>query len=352
MTTELPVDIPVTPEGLTPEWLTVLLRTHGHDVEVTSVGHTPVGTGQMAGSFRLTPTYTQPNALPPTLIAKLATGPSEQRAFASGAFRNEVRFYRELAARFDVPVPACHAATISPSGREFVLLLDDLADARQGDQIVGCSPAQARSVALAAAGLHGPGWNDDSLVAAFPLPTDDDREVMDSVLEPMAAVYTDRFGPQARARAAVDWMVRHAADWLVAPTENAALIHGDLRIDNVLFGADGHVTVIDWQTITTGNPLRDIAFLLSTSLSTADRRTHERSIVADYHRALLEFGVTGYTSEHCWRDYVDNLIQAPMIVVFGAAAAQPTERGNAMFTTMLDRAAIAVDDLVPGGLSG
>ena len=41
--------------------------------------------------------------------------------------------------------------------------------------------------------------------------------------------------------------------------------------------------------------------------------------------------------------YVANLIQAPLIIVFGSAAAQPTERGTAMFDAMLSRSAAAIE---------
>ncbi|GAC67805.1 hypothetical protein GS4_11_00740 [Gordonia soli NBRC 108243] len=324
-------------------------------MEVTAVHATPVGSGQMAGSFRLDLTYADAvtGGMPSTVIAKLATGPAEQREFGAGAFRNEVQFYADLAPTVRVPTPRCHASTISPSGAEFVLLLDDLAPAVQGDQITGCTPEQASAVAVAAAGLHAPRWDDDSLLdteIGFALPTDDDRVLMESVLEPMADIFRARFDLTASESATVDWLVANAGTWLVAPQRHFTLIHGDLRIDNVMFGPDGAVTVIDWQTIVPGQPLRDIAFLLSTSLTVADRRANEDAILADYHRALVGHGISGYTMQECREDYVSALLQAPLIIVFGCAAAQPTERGDRMFRVMLDRATAAIGDLVPDAL--
>lgn len=343
-------EIPICVEDLTPTWLTELLASNGHPTIIESITAEPVGTGQMAGSYRLTLNHAGESDIPETIVAKLATGDAAQRELGSGVFRNEVRFYRDLAAGFTVPTPTCFATTISDAGTEFVLLLEDMGSAVQGDQISGCSAAQAESVAVAAAGLHAPRWNDPTLLAEIPLPTASDREVMESILGPMAELYRDRFAPDGLSSSAIDWLVREAGDWLVAPLTNTALIHGDLRVDNILFGPMGEVTVIDWQTITTGNPLRDIAFLLSTSLTTEDRRRHERGIVASYHRALVTAGVENYTLDECWDDYVGNLIQAPLIIVFGSAAAQPTERGTAMFDAMLSRSAAAIDDLIPGGL--
>ncbi len=340
-------DIPTAVEHLTPALLTELLADSGHHTVVRAVEATPVGTGQMAESLRLRMTFDGPIEPPSTMIAKLATGDPGRREFASGAFGNEVTFYRELATEFAIPVPACYAAALSESCSEFVVLLEDLGAARQGDQIAGCTAGQARAVALAAAGLHAPRWNDPALLQRFPLPTSDDRELMDSVLAPMIEQFRDRFHPGAAANELLDWLVEHAGAWLVAPTSHTVLIHGDLRIDNVLFGPDGAVTVVDWQTITTGSALRDIAFLLVTSLDVADRRAHERDIVAAYHRRLVELGVRDYTAEPCWADYLGNLIQAPLVVVFGAGAARPTARGDAMFAAMAHRAAVALADLAP-----
>ncbi|MBF6171894.1 phosphotransferase family protein [Nocardia blacklockiae] len=347
-------DIPTSAAELTPAWLTGLLRSAGHDVVVDGVEATPVGSGQMAGSYRLALRYRGATDLPARMVAKLATGNADQRRFGSGAFRNEVLFYRTLAATVRVPLARCHAAVASDSGSEFVLLLDDLAPAVQGDQIAGCGVAQARAVAVAAAGLHGPRWCDPTLLAepGMALPTAADRELMDSVLAPMTDAFRDRFADRlSRAESAtLDWLVDTAGDWLVAPVRHFALLHGDLRVDNVMFGPDGSVTIIDWQTITPGQPLRDIAFLLATSLPTPDRRAHERAIVADYHAALTRHGVTDYPFDDCWRDYAAALVQAPLIIVFGCAAAQPTPRGDHMFHTMLTRTAATITDLLPNTL--
>lgn len=347
-------EIPTDPGALTPSWLTATLRAHGHAADVDSVTVTPVGSGQMAGSYRLLLRYRDEPRLPETMVAKLAIGSEDHRRFGAGAFRNEVRFYRDLAATLRAPVPGCYAAVVSESGSEFVLLLDDLAPAVQGDQIGGCTAEQARAVAVAAAGLHGPRWCDDTLlrVPGLSLPTVEDRDLMESVLAPMADAFVERFDDRLTdlERAAVAWLVASAGEWLIAPVRHFALLHGDLRVDNVMFAPDGTVTLLDWQTITPGQPLRDIAFLLATSLTIEDRRAHERAIVADYHRELTVHGVTGYSAQQCWADYVSSLIHAPLIVVFGCGAAAPTARGDQMFHTMLTRSAAAIDDLVPGAL--
>ncbi|MGV9712883.1 phosphotransferase [Gordonia sp. NPDC003424] len=353
MTPRITTAIPTHVDALTPEWLTTTLRAAGHAAPtVTHVTSEPVGSGQMAGSYRLSLTYAEPGPLPKSMVAKLAIGERHQREFASGVFRKEVLFYTRIAPTLAVPVPRCHAAVISEEHTEFVLLLDDMTPAVQGDQIAGCTPEHARAVAVAAAGLHGPRWCDPTLLElpGLVLPTHEDRELMDSVLTPMADAFRARFTLDDKESATIDWLVATAGDWLERPPTRFAMIHGDLRIDNVLFGPDDTVTVVDWQTITPGNPLRDIAFLVVSSLEPEERRAHERDIVAAYHSALLGFGVSDYTFADCWRDYVDSLIQSPLIIVFGCGAAIPTERGDRMFATMLTRTAAAIDDLNPDAL--
>ena len=53
---------------------------------------------------------------------------------------------------------------MSPSSGDFTLLLEDLAPWEQGDQLTGCTPAQARDAAVNLAGLHGPRWCDPALL--------------------------------------------------------------------------------------------------------------------------------------------------------------------------------------------
>ncbi|GAB91418.1 phosphotransferase [Gordonia rhizosphera] len=346
--------IPVSVDELTAEYLTRLLRTAGHDVIVETVSARPVGSGQMASSYRLTLGYRSDDTpLPDTLVAKLATGPIDQRLFVVGAYRNEIRFYREIADTVDAPTPTAYASEISDEGTEFVLLLEDMTPAEQGDQILGAGPEVIKAVAVGAAGLHAPRWCDDTLASehGLGLPTQEDADAMQEFLAPMADAFRERFDLGEREAAALDYLVANARDWLIAPRPHFSIIHSDLRVDNVLFAPDGEVTIVDWQTISAGSPLRDISFLLSTSLDIEDRRLHERDIVAAYHAELLRRGVSDYSFQQCWDDYVDGLLHTMLIVVFGAGAAKPTERGDTMFMTMLSRGAVAIDDLIPGALS-
>jgi hypothetical protein len=89
-------------------------------------------------------------------------------------------------------------------------------------------------------------------------------------------------------------------------SEPRTLVHGDVRINNVMFDAD-HAervrAIIDWQTVSRARGPIDVASLFVTSLAPGDRRIAERDLLPRYHEALCARGVSGYTFEACWTDY-------------------------------------------------
>jgi aminoglycoside phosphotransferase (APT) family kinase protein len=142
-----------------------------------------------------------------------------------------------------------------------------------------------------------------------------------------------------------------AAPWLLAERDRFALLHGDYRLDNMLFYPDtSRVTVVDWQTLGVGLPARDLGYFTATSLKPELRSAIEQNLVDEYHRALSGYGVTGYDRETCWRDYRLGMPQALLISALGFAFATATDRGDDMVLTMLSRGCQAIRDLGTLGL--
>jgi hypothetical protein len=152
----------MTPDELTPSFFTDVLG-----VPIAEVAVTRVGTGQVGASYRCRLTYGGPvhQDGPVTVVVKLPS-PDEQSRATGTALRNyerEVRFYNELRHTVDITTPRCFHADWDPVGGGFVLVLEDLAPAEQGDQIAGCHVADARLALSELAALHAPRWNDPSL---------------------------------------------------------------------------------------------------------------------------------------------------------------------------------------------
>lgn len=334
------------PADLTPAWLTGALGA-----EVTGVDAVAVGTGQMGACYRLV--LAGDPALPRTVLAKLPAAEAATRAFLHGSYAIEVAFYRDLAATVRVRAPAAHYAQISddPDQRgTFTLLLEDLAPATQGDQIAGCTPEQALAAVENIAGLHAPRWADPTLreVEGLALPTTEDAELMDTLFPDAVEKVLAMLGSHVGAQDAQ--LLREVAPlagrWLLADPDRFGLVHGDHRPDNLMFHPDGRLWAVDWQTLALGLPVRDVALLVASGLSVADRREHERDVVEAYRRRLLDLGLSSYDAAQCWHDYRRALLQVPLLAVFGCAySSVRTDRGDRMFATMLDRGCQALRDL-------
>ncbi len=141
--------------------------------------------------------------------------------------------------------------------------------------------------------------------------------------------------------------VAASQSWALARADRFALVHGDYRLDNPLFPDDGSrdVAAVDWQTLSLALPARDLAYAVATSLAVPTRRQHERSLVEAYHDVLSTYAVQGYSLSDCWDDYRFAQLQGPLVCVFGCAYGQRTERGDAMFTAMVQRSCAAIRDL-------
>ncbi len=332
-----------TVEELTPAWLSAALgRT------VTAVAATAVGTGQMGTCYRLR--LTGDPELPATVLAKLPTTDAGTREFLAGSYGVEVGFYRELAATVAVAIPTCAYACSGEKG-VFTLLLEDLAPREPGDQIRGCTPEQARDAVVNLAGLHGPRWSDPTLldVEMLHLPTQAEGDLLDETFPGAMALTVDFLRDHVSSEDAQ--MLRMLSPmigrWLTSRPEPYALVHGDYRLDNLLFPSTGPgVKAVDWQVVSVGLPARDVAFFLGTGLSIQDRRAHEKDLLVAYHAALVDHGVTGYSFTQCLDDYCYGMLQVPLIVGYGCAyAASRTERGDRMFAVMIERGCAAIRDL-------
>jgi aminoglycoside/choline kinase family phosphotransferase len=341
------------PWGLTSEWLTDALEQAGHHgVRVTDVSVEEIGTGQTGASFRMHVSFADRTDLPSTFVAKLPADDAAVRERVALGYRAEVAFYDTVAATVRVPVPQCFVSAISPDAQSFVLILEDLAPARQGDQLVGCTRAQALVGVQALAGLHGPRWCDPAWHAfgATALPTA--NEALAKGLGDVARMATDMFverlgGRLSEAdRQTLGAYPERIPTWLLAYPQRFSLLHGDYRLDNLMFTPDNSsVVVVDWQTLSVGLPARDLAYFVGTSLPTDNRAEHEHALVKAYHSALLDFGVCDYPLETCFDDYRIGMLQAPLIATLGAAFSATTERGDEMMLVMLERTCEAIRSL-------
>jgi hypothetical protein len=285
-------------------------------------------------------------------VAKLAATDPSTRSLVSAGYAAEVGFYLHLAPRLQVDTPKCWYGAITPGNTEFTLLLDDLTPAVPGVQAEGCSIAHAESAIDNLLGLHQPLWNDPDLETMTFLmrPTRDTATMMSAAMasatDGFVARYEDSLGAAdiATLRSAAEAIM----EWQLARLQPFSAVHGDYRLDNLLFDPTGRrVVAVDWQTASLGPPMRDVAYFLGTSVASETRRAHEERLVGAHHAALLAHGVSGYGADRCWDDYRIGQLQGPMVTVIGCmyATGQRSDSSDAMFLAMARRSCAAIRDL-------
>lgn len=337
-----------TPETITADWLTERLRAAGHaTAAVRGFTSTRVGTGQIGKCIRFALDLEGTSAATPrTLIGKFPSDDptSRQTGVQLRNFIKEVSFYRELQSRLTISTPRCYYAAIEGEGPEFALLLEDLAPAVQGDQLTGCSVEVARAAVLELVGLHAPSWCDASLRRLEWLGEANEMmaEMVRMLYRAQLPGFLERYGARLAADEAA--VIARVGDSNGPPFERLgdpfALVHVDYRLDNLLIDAaesPPRISVVDWQSLTLGNPLSDVAYFMGAGLLPEARRPVEREIVRAYHEALGRAGVAGYDFERCWNDYRRGAFAGFAVTVIASMMVQQTERGDEMFVAMARR---------------
>jgi len=345
------------PNDVSRDWLTQVLRRRGllTHADVEGFSAEIVGTGQMGTSVRYTLAYDRPaGRAPQSVVCKFASDNPTSRAtgLAMRSYEAEVSFYRELAHTVDIRTPACHFADIDLETGEFVLVLEDLAPCRQGDQLAGCSVDHAALALEELAKLHAPRWGDERLAGLgwlhrnTPDSLDLGTQLLASLFPGFLERYASRLGPdnvritERLLSGLVPWMRDREPPFVVQ--------HGDYRLDNMLFRtADDSdpLAVVDWQTVVWGPPLADASYFLGAGLVPEERRKHERALLRLYYDALRARGVEGLSWERCWSDYRRYAFSGFLMAVAASMLVVQTERGDEMFLTMARRHGTQILDL-------
>ena len=351
--------LPPMPAGLTPAWLTQALWDNGvlaQDVaiealEVRQVGE---GVGMMSELSRLVPTYAGPgDGAPASFIAKYPSQNPTNRQIAMdfNLYEREVRYFAELDRLTTAVCPATYLTELD--GDNFIILMEDLADYRVGDQIVGATLAETELAIDELAKLHAAFWEKVDGIAWIPhvCGSQHARNMQMGTVSgwgQMVSVFGDYLSePVLAARADIQRSVAPLQAFLDRPP--ITLAHGDFRMENLLYGtAPEHhpMAIIDWQGPLLGRGLQDVTLLLGQSTQTEVRRRHERALLERYVDGLARLGVEGYDVDEAWQDYRHGQLYnwAYTTVVAGTLDAG-NERAFAWMSQMIARQVAVTEDL-------
>lgn len=355
------ITIPSSAGDITAAWLRASVRSEDAQVfaNLTSVSAERLGEGVATTTDirRLKLSYAPGAKLgPATLVAKLPSASPEVREVARGwsTYRREVLFYRDIASTVALRIPKAYVAEYDPQTNGFVLVMEDLSPAIDGDQVAGLPLGHVRLALDEIAALHARWWNRPELVA------------LEGAIQPFGeglwvgtgarhAAAWPRFERFLAGRASPD--LRRAGQRMASVIEPMmvdmaraprTLCHGDFRADNLMFAhRPGGATLftVDWQAPMQARGAFDVGLLMSMSVTTELRRAHEAALLRGYHDKLMAGGVEDYAYDEFFHDYRRGLlIGFTYVVQAGPAVDMAHPRTEALFDSAVRRVDAALQD--------
>ena len=336
--------IPQSADELTPAWFSEALSAYGG--RVTSV-HTEVigeGVGFMGELHRCSLSWDGAfTEAPRSVIAKLPSRVQKNRSLGEGlqVYEREIEVYSQLRPQLGVPMPAHVHSQLDPnpapwlepvfvflfeklpiggvswvldrlislgakSKRRYLLLMEDIADARPPSQVGGGSVDDALAGLRVLARFHAANWMDTKTIEAHKILWGVDRtpRVVQASYRRNRDRFVERFGSLLGQDIVVKMDdIQQNLGGLV-PKLTAApwtLIHGDYRLDNLMFRPDGEIVVLDWQGLGFGRAGWDVAYFITTALE-PHHREEEALMLRTYHEALQASGVDNYSYDELVAD--------------------------------------------------
>ena len=337
-------------EEITSSWLSEMLSVPIDRVDIDRIG---AGAGFMGQLARVT-LHCDAAAARASVIVKMPSSDPGARAIGDmmRVWEREHCFYRDVAPLLNICVPRAFANVLDPP----CLVLEDLAPAVPGDHVSGASVDQAdRAIDVLA--RHHAAWFEHPLLDTLTwMPGLDDSGIL--MLRDTFAIgwplFLERFGHELPARC-IRWCEQFADEmphWIGTHLDDPiTLTHGDFRLDNLFFLADGTVAVIDWQMSMRAPGQADLVYFCANNLTVEARRQHEDALIERYVDGLHRAGVPvdAVTLSGVRRGYLEGLVF--YAVSFGASLLTidpANERGAALFDVLVRRTFAAIDDLDAG----
>lgn len=330
------------PDDVTAGWLSGIL-----DADVRTVEHARIGDGLVGLNLRVAlDVADSDSAVPSSVVIKLPSLDETSKAtgIALRNYEREVKFYEHIASTVDIRAPHCWHGDWDEATGDFVLVLEDMAPAEQGDQIAGCDAGMASNAVMELAKLHGPRWNDPTLDEYEFLGRrtgPDDTAQLEGLWQMFLPGFLETYTPYLsdQATSLLAQFGPHLGAWMNARSGPVAVTHGDYRLDNLLFetAAGGPpVTAVDWQTPGHGSPVADLAYFCGAGLLPEERRRVEASLIDDYVSALAPYGVE-VSTEWVWQEYRREAFAGVIMAVVASQVVGGSDRSEAMFAAMATR---------------
>lgn len=304
-----------------------------------------IGTGQMAESYRVSFIDGAHGQLPPSVVVKVPSQSESSRTASriTRCYELETGFYTHVQSLVEVSAPTCLHVWFDATTDDFVLVLEDIVNGKQGDQIAGATLDQARAAIDELVQLHSPLWNSSRLdtLSWMPRHTMESSQGTRDLLRSVFSGFSTRFSSLVSTEVLElgNRLVEKIDGYDRAFPNNETIVHRDFRLDNLLFteSVNGlNVKVVDWQTVSISSGVTDLAYFIGASFGPEQRREVEDELVHRYHDGLSQAGISMSWTE-VWDQYRLFATSGYIMAIVASMLVKQTERGDAMFAAMANR---------------
>jgi aminoglycoside/choline kinase family phosphotransferase len=325
--------IPLTVDEINKTWLNSVLAEAGFpDNEIDEVRLNIIGEGSgfMGDVIRLTVSFDGIDANE-SVIVKIPTASDNRKVGQSlGVYEREIRFYEEFRNRMPVRTPAYRYGAmdeaIAPEktlavlrfinrlpgwlmwsvfrlatwfgGKaelRYVLMIEDLGHLRVGDQVAGCTAADAKMTLAAMAKMQGEFWQSEVLdETPWIIPLELSIKLSQLVFREAMPDYLEQNREHLSEKdiLLLQWLNDNGIALMKRLAgEPHTLVHGDFRLDNLFFDdKTSEIVLCDWQTLLSGPLGLDLAYFLSASLAQESEDSLD-DLLAFYRGELGKAGI-------------------------------------------------------------
>jgi thiamine kinase-like enzyme len=353
--------LPVSYEEITPAWLTAVLLpalSAPEDAEVVErrLGESDEGTSSRRRIYLTWNEAGQQAGLPTSVFCK-STLSLESRYILgmNGGIAGETTFYNLVRPKLEIRAPEALFSRYDPVTFNSIIIMRDIGnEVTFGSHEMTLSKEQAQSQLRLLATVHARYWESPELnteLAAWNswenfFEVTVEEAGFGPACEQGVLMAEDIIPPRLFARKDEIWPATLKGTTAESQVPRT-LIHSDVHLKNWYIDADGELGLNDWQCSSKGLWGRDVAYAVSTALSTEDRRNWERDLLAYYLEQLGAAGVTAPSFEDAWRTYRQQLF--PALAWWTGTLGQPPEapemQPEATSREFIKRMAYAIDDL-------
>lgn len=331
-------------------WLEAALSATHPRARIAGFSTRPVGAGNVSDTVAIAIDYTaKPDGAPDSVVAKFRPRDAAVHAhgLASGAYHRELGAYQTIAANEHCRMPGLFH--VAGDETNINLVVEDLTSARPGNQVAGCDVESAQAVLKELAGLHASFPMDPATAPAWPIRLPEVADYWTEKVHAGERIIKERFASTLTAAdlEAVAGAAEVVHAWHLLTPGRQTLTHGDPRVDNVLFeevDAGVGAVLIDWQVCGIRNPMYDVGYFLSGSISVDDRREHEDRLLAEYVQKFNAISAEQYDLEEARADFSVQVLSGLIITTAAIAVLPDNDQVNTLIHALLERNCAAVID--------